>query len=132
MILSALATGLLMCSTPSAKYTLADGSVANMEFNLVDTNTVFPQSPNVQRSVALRWFGQVSETSGNITIVGKDIHDVWGKLVELNPNFEEFNAKQLSIERHVAVGADRPDRVDGDGWVCHLLTPPDCHREPID
>lgn len=118
---SMIACGLLLCMTPMAAILLPGELVAESEFNLVDANTIIPQSPYVQRSVALRWFGQASETGRNITIVGKDGHEIWRKLNELNPDFESFNDKQLRLERRVASVADGPYQViQGDNWVRHL------------
>lgn len=110
--------GFLACWTSQVAALLPEGLVPESNFNLVNANTIFPQSPFVQHSVALGWFGQASETSGNITIVGKDVHDIRRKLNELNPDFEEFNARQLEPERRVASVADGPYQViEGDNWV---------------
>lgn len=109
--------------TPLAAIILPGGLIAESEFSLVSADTVFPQSPYVQHSVALRWIGQVSETGDNITIVGKDIQDIWKKLNELNPDFEDYNARQLLPERSVISVADGPYQViKGDNWVYQYCT----------
>jgi hypothetical protein len=80
----------------SARVVLSNKWVAEDEMILPGVENLGYTAPNGYTAAPLRWFGQASSDGPNITIVGRNIEQIFSKLTEINPNFPEFNEEQLN------------------------------------
>ena len=87
-------------SAPDGPPSSPDDFIPSKEYRLPNLDQL-PAAPGEYQPAPLRWFGQAAENGPNITIVGRDLDQILGKLRELNPDFDAWNKRVLERQKRV-------------------------------